>query len=95
MVKQDTKVKDLTTHPNARLLPFNRCGRNAAETTERVRIGYNRANLGEYPWVAQLGELRGEIFINKYYSLLHSLGKIDQLHSKLFFQFFVEYKVAI
>lgn len=56
--------KDLMHHPNLRLLPVDRCGRNAAESTERVR-GYQRASIGEYPWVAQLGELRG--WQNKYY----------------------------
>jgi hypothetical protein len=50
--------KDLMHHPNLRLMPVDRCGRNAAETTERIR-GYQKASIGEYPWVAQLGELRG------------------------------------
>jgi len=53
-----TPHTDLMHHPNLRLLPVDRCGRNAAETTERIR-GYQKASIGEYPWVAQLGELRG------------------------------------
>lgn len=60
-VKKPTN-KDLMQHPNLRLLPVDRCGRNAAESTERIR-GYQRASIGEYPWVAQLGEIRGKLKI--------------------------------
>ncbi|XP_059476841.1 CLIP domain-containing serine protease HP8-like [Neocloeon triangulifer] len=54
--------RDLLRHPNVKLLPVERCGRNADESTERIHAGAQQASLGEYPWVAQLGELRGNNF---------------------------------
>ncbi|XP_065339127.1 melanization protease 1-like [Cloeon dipterum] len=73
-----TQPKDLMRHPNIKLLPVDRCGRNADESTERIHGTVETASLGEYPWVAQLGELRpgknfrmmcGGSVINKRYIL--------------------------